>query len=87
MMICEPLFRATIGERIFWASVIVLGVAFTTRNISRCFMKYYDYPIINKYEYKPATDPLNQYGPTKGFPKLTICLNSQHSAKVSSFIN
>ena len=50
-------------------------------------MKYYDYPIINKYEYKPATDPLNQYGPTKGFPKLTICLNSQHSAKVSSFIN
>ena len=28
---------------------------------------------------KPTNDPLQDNSPTKGFPKLTICLNSQHS--------
>ena len=51
-------------------------------------MKYYDYPIINKYDYELTHDPLNTYGPTKGFPKLTICLNSQHSAsKINVLFN
>ena len=29
--------------------------------------------------FKPTNDPLQDNSPTKGFPKLTICLNSQHS--------
>ena len=117
--------RAFLAERVFWLTVIVLGVAFTGLHFSShywnfylrchfwCKMKnannskqhnkmfYKIFQLSNHFEkwiwgpgamfdastvktgplipFKPTNDPLQDNSPTKGFPKLTICLNSQHS--------
>ena len=121
--------RAFLAERVFWLTVIVLGVAFTGLHFSsRSWILYLWYhfwckmnnannsqqhnkmlhkilQLSNHFEewiwgpgsmghessvettvfevrlsrWKPTNDPLQDNSPTKGFPKLTICLNSQHS--------
>ena len=120
--------RAFLAERVFWLTVIVLGVAFTGLHFSSRFwikfLPYHFWRIMKNANYskqhhkmfykifqlsdhfeewiwgpgsmvhesttpwgrlvrwsrwKPTNDPLQDNSPTKGFPKLTICLNSQHS--------